>query len=245
MYELSRTIPNAQVLLAMEPEELGAKILFLLRKRSEQSREPFLFSNLIGELWPRNYPYMGGQHEPYPQERQDEINLALSEAWAWLVAQGLLVEAPGQHGGADWRVLSRRARRFEDESEFARFAVAHMLPKEALHPRISNKAWSAFMRSEFDVAVFQAMKAVEVATREAASLSNDLIGVKLMRRRSTRKTVRSQIWRRRREREKRAPPFSRAQSAATRTPTRTVMYTLATRPKQSRLSCWLTTFFAS
>jgi uncharacterized protein (TIGR02391 family) len=37
------------------------------------------------------------------------------------------------------------------------------------------------MRSEFDVAVFQAMKAVEVATREAAGLPNDLIGVKLMR----------------------------------------------------------------
>lgn len=89
---------------------------------------------------------------------------------------------PAQHGGPDWRVLSRRARRFEDEAEFARYAIARMLPKESLHPRISNKAWSAFMRSEFDVAVFQAMKAVEVATREAAGLPNDLIGVKLMRR---------------------------------------------------------------
>ena len=38
------------------------------------------------------------------------------------------------------------------------------------------------MRGEFDVAVFQAMKAVEVATREAAGLkTNDLLGVKLMR----------------------------------------------------------------
>ena len=38
------------------------------------------------------------------------------------------------------------------------------------------------MRSEFDVAVFQAMNAVEVAVREAAGLPNDLLGVKLMRR---------------------------------------------------------------
>jgi uncharacterized protein (TIGR02391 family) len=56
-----------------------------------------------------------------------------------------------------------------------------MLPKDALHPRISDKTWSAFMRSEFDVAAFQAMKAVEVAAREASGLSNDLLGVKLMR----------------------------------------------------------------
>jgi len=95
-----------------------------------------------------------------------------------LVAQGLLVPAAGC---ADWRVLSRRARGFEDEAEFARSAVARLLPKEALHPRISNKAWSAFMRSEFDVAVLQALKGVEVAVREASGLSNDLLGVKLMR----------------------------------------------------------------
>jgi uncharacterized protein (TIGR02391 family) len=181
MHELFQIIPDAQVLLAMEPEELGAKILFLLRKRSEHSQQPFLFSNLIGELWPQHYPYLPGQQPPFPREQQNEINLALAEAWAWLVAQGLLVPAPEQHGGPDWRVLSRRARRFEDEAEFARYAVARMLPKEALHPRISNKVWSAFMRSEFDVAAFQAMKAVEVAVREASGLSNDLLGVKLMR----------------------------------------------------------------
>jgi hypothetical protein len=181
MRELSQIIPDAQVLLAMEPEELGAKILFLLRKRSDHSQQPFLFSNLIGELWPQHYPYLPGQQPPNPREQQNEINLALAEAWAWLVAQGLLVPAPGQHGGPDWRVLSRRARRFEDEAEFARYAVARMLPKEALHPRISNKVWSAFMRSEFDVAAFQAMKAVEVAVREASDLSNDLLGTKLVR----------------------------------------------------------------
>jgi uncharacterized protein (TIGR02391 family) len=37
------------------------------------------------------------------------------------------------------------------------------------------------MRSEFNVAAFQAMKAVEVAVREASGLSNDLLGTKLMR----------------------------------------------------------------
>lgn len=111
---------------------------------------------------------------------RNDIDLALAEAWAWLVGQGLLVPAPGV-GGSDGRVLSRRARRFEDETEFARYSVARMLPKESLHPRISDKAWSAFMRGEFDVAVFQAMKAVEVWTREAAGLTNDLFGTRLMR----------------------------------------------------------------
>ena len=33
MHELTQIIPDAEVLLALEPEELGAKLLFLLRKR--------------------------------------------------------------------------------------------------------------------------------------------------------------------------------------------------------------------
>jgi uncharacterized protein (TIGR02391 family) len=181
MDELSKAVPDAQVLLAMEPEELGAKILFLLRKRSNVNvnQGGFLFSNLLNELWSPNRPR--GQGPPYPMALQKEIDLALGEAWAWLVAQGLLVPGPGAAGGLDWRVLSRRAQRFEDEGEFARYAVARMLPKDSLHPRISNKVWSAFMRSEFDVAVFQATKAVEVAVREASGLSDDVIGVNLMR----------------------------------------------------------------
>jgi uncharacterized protein (TIGR02391 family) len=55
-----------------------------------------------------------------------------------------------------------------------------MLPKEALHLNIAEKVWMAFMRGEFDVAVFQAMKAVEVSVRDAAGLGNHLIGVALM-----------------------------------------------------------------
>jgi hypothetical protein len=186
MYELTRIIPDAEVLLALEPEELGAKILFVLRKRtdsnSNRSQQALLLSNLLGELWPGTFPYTGHGQQPYPPQRREEINLAISEAWAWLTAQGLLVPSPtASASGHDWRVLSRRAYRFENEAEFTRFAFARILPKDALHSRISNTVWSAFMRGEFDVAAFQAMKAVEVAVREASGLPQDLLGVKLMR----------------------------------------------------------------
>jgi hypothetical protein len=56
MYELPATIPDAHLLLALEPEELGAKMLFLLRKRQEkanQTQTDFHLSNLLGELWQR------------------------------------------------------------------------------------------------------------------------------------------------------------------------------------------------
>jgi hypothetical protein len=108
-----------------------------------------------------------GQQPPYPRQRRDEITLALTEAWAWLEAQGLIVPAADTNGQNGFRHLSRRAQRFESEAEFAQYAVARMLPKQALHHRIAGTVWMAFMRGEFDVAVFQAMKAVEVAVLPA------------------------------------------------------------------------------
>lgn len=113
------------------------------------------------------------------RHRWKEVRLALAEAWAWLEAQGLLVPAEGTNGTNGWRIPSRRAQKFESEVDLKPYAFVRRLPKEALHPRIASTVWMAFMRGEYDVGVFQAMKAVEVAVREATGLSD--LGTHLMR----------------------------------------------------------------
>jgi hypothetical protein len=71
MHELPKVIPDVQVLLALTPEELGGKILFLLRKRSDGTFHP---GNLQNELW-------NAYNQPrYPHEYQNEISLVLAEA---------------------------------------------------------------------------------------------------------------------------------------------------------------------
>jgi uncharacterized protein (TIGR02391 family) len=178
MHELRQSLPDPDVLLALEPEELGAKMLFVLQKRAFQ-RDMFMPNSLNAELWPSLA--LPGQQTAYPANRRDAIEVALTEAWAWLEAQGLIVPAPDSNGARGWRILSRRAKRFQNEGEFVQYAVARLFPKQALHHKIADKVWMAFMRGEFDVAVFQAMKAVEVTVREAAELGDNVIGVPLMR----------------------------------------------------------------
>ena len=173
MHQLLTAIPDVNVLLALEPEELGAKLLFLLRERGGAMFHP----TMQDELWGDQSRGVVG----YPREHQNELGLALTEAYAWLEVQGLVVPEDDTNGRNGWRRLSRRARKFENEADFARYAVARMLPKEALHPKIAQTVWMAFMRGEFDVAVLQAMKAVEVAVREAADLPAKEIGTNLMR----------------------------------------------------------------
>lgn len=180
MQELSRIIPDVDVLLSLEPEELGGKLVFLLRQRfADQSmqRATFTVQSLKNELWLSR----SGVPDPYPRHKQHDVSLALTEAFSWLEAQGLIIPDEDINGQNGFRRLSRRAKRFESEAEFQNYAFARALPKEILHSRLASSVWMAFMRGEFDVAVFQAMKAVEVYVREAASLQASDIGVPLMR----------------------------------------------------------------
>lgn len=179
MRELPRLIPNVEDLLSLEPEELGAKILFLIRQRFERERNAHAnLGNIQGEPFGQSY---NGEHR-YPDHARDQFFLALAEAWSWLEAQGLLVPSPGSNGSSGFRVLSRRALKFQDEVDVSRFATARLLPRESLHPRIAQTVWSAFIRGEYDVAVFQAMKGVEVAVREAGGYGDSALGTDLMRR---------------------------------------------------------------
>jgi hypothetical protein len=84
-----------------------------------------------------------------------EVNQAISEAWAWLEAQGLLIPAPDTNGVGGWLLLSRRARKIETEAEFADYTIARLLPKELPHPRMADRVWGAFTRGEYDDAVFR------------------------------------------------------------------------------------------
>lgn len=168
--DIANKIPDVEQLLALEPEDLAAQLLLLWQRRSPQEH-----------VQPDNFDpgrRLNPSNLPYPAQRFPEIALAFSEAFSWLTAHGLAVPASRQ---AQTLRLSRRGSKLETVSDFSNFTIARLLPREILHPRIAEPVWHAFLRGEFDVAVFQAMKAVEVSVREAAGLTDSDIGVKLMR----------------------------------------------------------------
>jgi uncharacterized protein (TIGR02391 family) len=133
------------------------------------------FPTIIGSDQSGGYP---GQ---YPGNRRGEIRTALIEAWAWLEGQGLLVRDPGWVGPHEIRMLSRRAQQLAKESDPHRAFSARRIPKDALHPAIREDVWALYHRGKYDTAVFEAMKAVEIAVREAIGAPTSLVGVSLMR----------------------------------------------------------------
>lgn len=127
MYELVQAIPDVNTLLKLEPEQLGSKLLFLLRNRKFQSNI-FHPGNLESELWPTSL--LPGQQGPYPRDRQAAVSRAWAEAWAWLEGERFVVPAPEINGRNGWRMLSRRAEGFKDEDELAQHMVARTVPKQ-------------------------------------------------------------------------------------------------------------------
>ena len=181
MHELYQAIEDPEAVLALEPEELGATLLFLLRDRvtRQDSRELIHPQNLIGQV---GYRDASRGISGYPLDKVAAVRRAVAEAFAWLTAQGLLIPATDSNASAGWMILSRRAERFESRSEFMSYASARRLPRELLHPTLKQGVWLSFVRGEFADAVFKAMRTVEIAVREAAGFSPGEHGVPMIRR---------------------------------------------------------------
>lgn len=179
MKELHAAISDHAALLALEPEELAAKLLFLMRERFEKERNQLRPTDFITEVMVEPTPEEGGAG--YPRDDRVQIAYALSEAFSWLEAQGLLIPFPGEYR-SEGRMLSRRAQRVETEQDFRQFETARRLNRDLLHPTIAEEAWLSFVRGRFAAAVFEAMRAVEIAVREAAGFPEGDHGVPMIRR---------------------------------------------------------------
>jgi len=112
MQELAHTIPDVYALLALAPEELGAKLLFFIRRNVAT---PFQSNGRVS----LHNAEMKLQLTDGYRKRFKEVSLALAEAWAWLEAQGLLVPAEGINGQNGFRRPSRRVQTFESETDVA------------------------------------------------------------------------------------------------------------------------------
>jgi uncharacterized protein (TIGR02391 family) len=175
--KLADLIPNPDVLIALEPEELGLRMLRALATW-EHEGNPMelgrLLPSVVGDIQARNF--LG----EYPTGlRMSQIELALREAWAWLEGTGLLIQAPKWGAHAPARILSRRAQKLAMQP--SRALSGARLRKDSLHPKIREDVWALYHRGKYDTAVFEAMKAVEVAVRDASGLGAKDIGAPLMR----------------------------------------------------------------
>lgn len=170
---LRQHAPNIDVLLDFQPEELGAHIIQAMRPNPQQSVSR---GHVKAVFYPNQHPYAS---EGFPRQRNQEVERAIFEAWAWLEAQGFLIWQDMTNGANGYRVLSRRAEQISAE-QFHDFAAALALPREIIHASIRDHVWSDFIRGHYDAAALHAARHVEIAVRNACGLGPEHYGRDLM-----------------------------------------------------------------
>ena len=182
--KLFEILPDADSLLRLEPEELAGPLLVSLD--GDQRIDPN--STIAFDSIKRSLEAMSkeARHE-YPLERGDEILFALKEAWQWLEREGFVASRPtslSRERVIDAPVkyfVTRRGKTIETPEVLEAYRKADLLPRRQLHPTIAQKVWATFLRGDYDTAVFQGFKEVEIAVRKAGGYADTDHGTDLMR----------------------------------------------------------------
>lgn len=165
MRKLYHFVSNSEELLALEPEELAGVVLELFNSHPDftYNRHDFGLPDAVAE---------------YPAQHREKLLFALMEAWSWLETEGLIAPNPAEEG---WYFVTRRGKLITKAADIQAYRRGNMLPRQLLHPVVAQKVWATFLRGDYDTAVFQAFKEVEVRVREAGGYNAQDLGTDLMR----------------------------------------------------------------
>lgn len=106
-----------------------------------------------------------------------DVERVLSEGWAWLISRGLVAWDPSQSSPNAY-FITRLGNEALEQGATHMDAAARLGMQ--LHPSLAEVVERQFLMGEYELAVFAAMKAVEVRVRELANLDDSLVGTKLM-----------------------------------------------------------------
>lgn len=169
LYTLHNVISDASLLLAHTPEDLAAVVLECIHMLAENEKRSVSPLELFSES-------VSAQYLPFDQE----VRKALMEAWMCLERDGFVALDP-VYGKNGWFFITRKGQELSKADQVRAYTRAHLLPKEMLHPQLVLRVWPAFARGDYDTAVFQAFKEVEIAVRDTGKFSLTDLGVNLMR----------------------------------------------------------------
>ena len=177
-------LPDADSLLSLEPEELAGPLLVSL----EGDQRIDLGSTISFDSMKGSLEILSREmRQKYPLDQGDQILRALMEAWQWLDREGFVAPNPTSWsnkrslGMVTTYFVTRRGQTIETPEDLETYCKADLLPRRQLHPIIAQKVWATFLRGDYDTAVFQGFREVEIAVRKAGNYTNADHGIGLTR----------------------------------------------------------------
>jgi len=101
-----------------------------------------------------------------------EASQSLAEALGWLRARGLTAHDPAQSSSPTAIFVTRTGKRVIEEGPEV-FYATERLQRGTLHPLIEREARPQFLIGKYELAVFAAMKAIEIRVRQLSGLHTE------------------------------------------------------------------------
>jgi len=168
---LEKFFPPPDIVLQLNPEELAIPLLRCLVEEERAERD----NNLVRENF-----FGIAVSEKFGGEQTIEVAKAITEAWLWLEREIMIAPRP-EPGAGRIVYVTERGKKLTEQSDIHTYIRSNLIPRGVLDPRLANKVQHLFIRGDYDTAVFQAFKEVEIRVRERASLPQNQVGVDLMR----------------------------------------------------------------
>lgn len=166
---MEKFFPPVETALELQPEELAILLLKCLIQLPESSSSDLNLHNFVISPDLRNYS----------GDRYKDIAAAITEAWIWLERELMLAPTPGKE--RNWLYVTKRGTNLAELSDLTKYTRSNLISRQSLDPVLVSKVLPLFIRGDYDTAVFQAFKELEIRVRIAASLPQELIGIELMR----------------------------------------------------------------
>lgn len=115
-----------------------------------------------------------------PHSTSVEVRKVMSRAWKRLEDSDLIEEPDPDNGRNGYRVVSAKGRAALEEVDFGAAKARTAFTRE-MFPQLPDAAWNAFRTGNYDTAVFEAFRAVEVAVRRKGNFAETDYGAKLMK----------------------------------------------------------------
>ena len=170
-----RQYPTAERLVAAPSLELERVLLSQIVVYCADRLHPMVTRDSIA-----NGLFDGNGYQYSPAARADASRV-IGRAWKALEDAGLIEEPDPENGKNGYRVPSPKGKAAHAATDYAAIRMRSKFSRDMFHPGLPDAAWNAFSAGDYDTAVFEAFKSVEVAVRTKGGFSSVDFGAALMK----------------------------------------------------------------
>jgi hypothetical protein len=117
----------------------------------------------------------------YSIQARSDVQRVIARAWKGLDYASYIEEPDPDNGKNGYRVPSAKGKSARAATDYTGVRMRSNFTRDMFHPALPDAAWNAFTVGDYDTAIFEAFKSLEVAARTKGGFTTGDFGAALMK----------------------------------------------------------------